>query len=176
MSGCRATARCSRHPDTPTPRKSPQRPTKKKFSNFLKNHPPIKSPSASNPRLRRLQRWALLAYGALLLLTSLLPSNRLPRIPDWSDLFSPDKVAHFLAYGIFALLLSLDFRARYGKRAALYAILFAAAFGALIEVLQGVMNLGREMDAVDMVANSLGALLGGGLFALLTKLYNTASP
>ena len=91
-------------------------------------------------------------------------------------MFSPDKVAHFLAYGIFALLLSLDFRARYGKRAALYAVIFAAAFGALIEVLQGVMNLGREMDAVDMVANSLGALLGGGLFALVTKLYNTASP
>ena len=91
-------------------------------------------------------------------------------------MFSPDKVAHFIAYGIFALLLSFDFRPRYGKRAVPYAILFAASFGALVEVLQGVMGLGRDMDPVDMVANALGALLGGGLFALVTKLYNTAFP
>lgn len=37
----------------------------------------------------------------------------------------------------------------------------AVAFGALMEVLQGLAATGRQADPVDMVANLMGALLGG---------------
>ena len=107
---------------------------------------------------------------------SLLPSKSLPKIPNWSDLFSPDKVAHFGAYAIFAVLLSLPLYARYNFRGILAAVVASASFGALMEFLQGVSGMGRDADYVDMVANLLGAILGGLLFLLATKFTTTAFP
>ena len=95
----------------------------------------------------------------------------MPRIPNWSDLFSPDKVAHFGAYAIFALLLSVELYPRFSGKGIVYAVLAAAGFGALMEVLQGLTGLGREADPVDMVANLLGALLGAVTFWLCLQLY-----
>lgn len=45
-----------------------------------------------------------------------------------------------------------------------------------MEVLQGVSGLGREADYVDMVANTLGALLGGLFFLLGCQCYKWAFP
>ncbi len=47
------------------------------------------------------------------------------------------------------------------------ATVSAALFGALMEFLQGIAGTGRDFDPVDMVANLIGALLGGGVFVLL---------
>lgn len=110
------------------------------------------------------------AYAVLLALVSLLPGSRLPTIPDWSRLFSPDKVAHFGAYALFALLLSActSERGRIGNT--VYAVLAAAAYGALLEVLQGIAGTGRSYDPVDMAANALGAMLGGVVWLLFLSL------
>ena len=91
----------------------------------------------------------------------MLPKDKLPVIPDWSTLFSPDKVAHFGAYGLFVLLLSAAFTKRRKKWAILQAVLSATLFGVVMEILQGVIGTGRSFDPVDMVANFLGAILGG---------------
>lgn len=139
-------------------------------------HPPQTNWVTSYPQLRRGQRLALLLYTVFLTAVSLLPSGQLPGIPNWSNLFSPDKVAHFGAYAIFALLLSLELYPRYFSRGIVYAILTAALFGALMEVLQGVSGLGREADYVDMAANSLGTLLGALLFLLGHQFYKWAFP
>lgn len=104
----------------------------------------------------------------------MLPSSGLPKIPDWTELFSPDKVAHFGAYAIFALLLSLELYQIYSRRGIAYSIFVAAAFGALMEVLQGLTGLGREADYVDMVANLIGAVVGGLVFWLALLLYTKA--
>ena len=138
--------------------------------------PPKRTGVASLLRNPRLQWLALILYTALLTVTSLVPSGRLPTIPDWSDLFSPDKVAHFGAYAILAVLLSLRLYPRYAGRGILAAILIAACIGALLEVLQGLTGLGRQADYVDMVANLLGATIGGLLFAGSYKLYKSAFP
>lgn len=56
-----------------------------------------------------------------------------------------------------------------GKEAATAA--FAAAlFGVLMEVLQGIAGTGRDFDPVDMVANLIGAILGGAVYLLLRHL------
>lgn len=93
----------------------------------------------------------------------------MPTVPDWFSLFSPDKITHFGAYGVFALLLSACLRAHAARRPALWAVLFASAYGVLMEILQGVSGTGRSYDPVDMVANLLGALLGGVVFLLYLR-------
>jgi len=99
----------------------------------------------------------------------------MPSVPDWFSLFSPDKVAHFGAYGVFALLLSVTFAEHRIKQAVLYAVLLAASYGALMEILQGISGTGRQFDPVDMVANLLGAILGGLVYYLFTLLKKKAS-
>ncbi|MTB53681.1 VanZ family protein [Lewinella sp. W8] len=116
-------------------------------------------PGASNSRKRQPQRWFAIIYGLLLVVVSLAPSDRLPTIPDWSKLFSPDKVGHFGAYALFALLLSVSFPAERQKRF-LWSFLIAVAFGGVMEIAQGISGTGRHLDPVDMVANTLGAGLG----------------
>ena len=128
-----------------------------------------------NHRLRWL---AVSVYALLLTAGSLLPGDRLPRLPDWSTLFSPDKVAHFGAYAVFALLLSAAFRAGQTRWAIPKAVVAVSAFGVLLELLQGVSGTGRSYDPVDMAANTLGALLGGaayGLLLLLKKRYSATA-
>ena len=114
---------------------------------------------------------ALLLYLLLLALVSLLPNSSLPTIPDWTSLFSPDKVAHFAAYALLALLLSAEAYPRKRMGGIGLAILAAALFGAALEFLQAVIGTGRSFDPVDMVANALGALLGGLLATLVAKLW-----
>ncbi len=136
----------------------------------------MESERASSTRKRRWQRLVIVLYAVALSAVSLLPTEKLPAIPNWSDLFSPDKIAHFGAYALFTLLLSFELVPRFGGRGLLYAVLLAAAFGALMELLQGAMGVGREADYVDMVANLLGALLGGLFFWLANKLYTQVFP
>jgi len=115
-------------------------------------------------------QWSLVAvYALFLLIVSVLPGNNLPKVPDWFDLFGPDKVAHFGAYGVFALLLSVAPSERRTKWPIAKAVFLAALYGALMEILQGISGTGRHFDPVDMVANLLGAILGGLAYAAYTK-------
>jgi VanZ family protein len=95
-------------------------------------------------------------------------------------LFSPDKVAHFGAYGLFALLLSAVFSERRIRWAILLAVFVAALYGGAMEILQGISGTGRSSDLVDMVANLLGAVVGGLTFLLYqlikTRLSTTVEP
>lgn len=43
----------------------------------------------------------------------------------------------------------------------LTAVLIAIAYGAATELMQGLEALGRRTDLNDMIANTVGALLGG---------------
>jgi VanZ family protein len=142
--------------------------------------PPKRTPAASSARKYRLQWLAIGTYALFLLLGSVLPGSKLPSISDWSTLFSPDKVAHFGAYGLFALLLSVTFSERRRKWTIPLAIFVAALFGGVMEILQGISGTGRSFDPVDMAANLLGAIMGGLTFLLYqllkTRLSTTVGP
>ncbi|WP_116108668.1 VanZ family protein [Lewinella sp. IMCC34191] len=136
----------------------------------MAEHPPRFASSASGLRTRKVIRLITLVYALVLTYVSLAPGQQIPGIFDWSELFSPDKIAHFGAYAFFAVLLSFAIgKASPGKRTAT-AVLAAALFGALMEVLQGVSGLGREFDLVDMVANLIGAILGGAFYLLYRQI------
>lgn len=124
---------------------------------------------ASKQSNRHIQRYLAAFYALLLAVASLLPGKNLPKIPDWSRLFSPDKVAHFGAYGLFALLLSVCFSERRNLTTTAKAVILASAFGASMEVLQAVAGTGRSFDFIDMVANCLGAVLGGLVFFVFQR-------
>ena len=90
------------------------------------------------------------AWAATIVWLSLTPS------PPKVDVEYSDKLGHFAAYG----LLMFWFTRLYVRRVtrAAYAVLFVA-MGIGLEFLQAQLGY-RTYDVVDMVANSLGVLLG----------------
>lgn len=104
------------------------------------------------PELRYPRLWLAvgLTLAAVIAVLSLLPSKELP------DLRVSDKVEHTLAY----VALGFCFASVIVRRDWFWLALSLLAFGALIELAQGVMHLGRNADARDLVANAVGISLG----------------
>jgi VanZ family protein len=118
--------------------------------------------SVLRPALRFGPVWV--ALGLLIALAiaagSLVPSRNLPNIG------LSDKIEHALSYA----LLAFWFGSIFGRRALPATLVALLAFGALMELLQGWMGMGRAADVKDMLANSLGIL--AGLLLCLTPLGN----
>jgi hypothetical protein len=94
---------------------------------------------------------------------SLLPSTS---FPTWVDLGGDrDKVAHFVAYFVTAFLFYFAFRTRF-KKTDIYAMLFAAGYGALMELAQ-LLVPGRTCALGDLVANFSGVLFFFVLYRIL---------
>jgi hypothetical protein len=107
----------------------------------------------------------ILFAGWLVMVTigSLLPPTS---FPSWVDLGgNRDKVAHFIAYFFTALLFYLAFRPRF-RRSDIYAIVFAAGYGALLELAQ-LFVPGRTCSLGDLVANFSGVIFFFALYRLL---------
>ncbi len=94
-------------------------------------------------------RLALLAYAALIAGLSLRPMGT-GSLEPW------DKLLHALAYGAFALL---AWRAATGARQYTWLCLLIVLYGGLMEVGQGFIP-GRMMSLGDLLANTVGVLLG----------------
>jgi VanZ family protein len=103
-------------------------------------------------QLRRRRLWIAtsLVLLAAVLFASLQPGFG-PTVPA-----NFDKAEHLVAYTLLAVWFTgLVARGRYWVVAC--ALL---ALGLLIEVLQGLMNLGRSAEVPDMLANALGVVVG----------------
>jgi VanZ family protein len=95
-----------------------------------------------------LRGWAYAAAVAILLYLTLAPARDLPKVSMW------DKAEHSIAWFVLAGVGLAFWPARPRRVAA-----FALALGALIEVLQAVMPLGRDGDWRDWVADSVGVMV-----------------
>ena len=95
------------------------------------------------------------AYAGLVLVVSLMPTGRAPRVPHL------DKAAHLCEYLLFAWLLVQAIRAgRLLEREYLVlAWMYATSYGILMELLQALVPW-RSADWVDAVSNALGAAAG----------------
>lgn len=105
--------------------------------------------------------WAAIIFAASSFPTSGLP----PTFPQ------ADKLAHFIIYGILALLLHRAFRLerRYGPlTAVLLSILVASIYGALDEYHQSFIPT-RSTDLLDWLADTLGAISASTCLALLRR-------
>ena len=84
-----------------------------------------------------------------------------PAVPGAAPLFPhADKLNHALAYAALAGWAMGCFATTSGRRAALLSLL---VLGAAMEWAQGALTVGRQRDALDMLANALGVGLGTAL-------------
>jgi hypothetical protein len=112
------------------------------------------------PGLRFERLWIILGAAMVMgiALGCLLPDKDVP------DLGGSDKFKHFAAFG----LLAFWFGSIVVRRGLPWVGVGVVAFGGLIEVLQGVMGLGRDAEWLDLVADAVGVALG--LALVLTPL------
>jgi len=105
----------------------------------------------------------LVIWLIFLLVVSLAPiSGPKTRLPA-------DKIEHFIAYGITAVLVMRHVISR-GRKARLVisSIFMASLYGALLEVLQGLTPY-RQPSLGDVLANTAGAVVFGIAYAARTK-------
>lgn len=98
-------------------------------------------------------------YAALVLVLSLLPDSGGPS-------YSWDKANHFIAYAVMSFLFMRAAVGVSSVRAAFAAVAVATLFGIGVEFLQSLTST-RQADALDALANTLGALLGAALFSFI---------
>ena len=114
-----------------------------------------------------------LGWALIILILTLAPPQALPKVPKW-DLISVNSLAHLFVFLVWAFLLLTGFarsaqNLSFRSSGTWITLLLAVCYGALIELLQGLMRLGREPDVVDIVYNTIGALLGTVLFYLFRR-------
>lgn len=119
--------------------------------------------SPDNNTINKKARFVAVLWTLSILLACLTPSGEIPKV----DVPFVDKWTHLVMFGGFSFLWLLAGRVASFKRI-LVLIVISAAYGAVIEVLQGVLvALGRSMELMDFVADALGGILGAGLFAII---------
>lgn len=89
--------------------------------------------------------------AAIVAVTSLAPASDVSSIAVLND-----KARHFIAYAVLGVLFAETFRARSWALVAVWV----AAYGGAIELLQGLMPVGREASWLDQLANTVGAFSG----------------
>lgn len=117
---------------------------------------------ASLPRPLRLALYA--GAVAVLLWLTLSPSDDLPSVSLW------DKAEHAIAW---AVLTGLGLLLSPRRPRAIAG--FAIAFGALVEVLQGLLPVGRDADIRDLLADSVGVAAVILVYLLVRRLSGRAS-
>lgn len=105
------------------------------------------------PRLWLSGAWLLVGIITVL---SLTPLTELPKVPV------SDKIEHMSAY----VLLTVWFAGLYPRSRYLWICLLLFAQGVFIEWAQGAMDLGRQRDFLDVIANTAGIVVGVGLALL----------
>ncbi len=110
----------------------------------------------------------LIIYWFLLFVATTLPGADLPKTGV------SDKIEHFTAYFILAVLfnLALMFQNKYPKikkKAWLYTLIFILTYAGLDELHQ-LFVPGRDCDILDWLADSSGVLLGLGFVKMLINI------
>ena len=113
-----------------------------------------------------------LVYTVILTGVSIIERDSLPKVPIFP---MQDKLAHFLAYFVLAVLWGAFWLRRktpaFLNRFLPIMLVAAFIYGTIIEVLQGEITQSRSADVYDILANCLGMLVGSSLiFYIFEKL------
>ena len=111
-------------------------------------------------------RFLAILLTLLILVACFTPGKEIPKV----DVPYIDKWTHLVLFGGFTFLW-LCTKPLLQMKWLISLFLIAVAFGSFIELMQGLLSfLGRSMEFMDAVADSIGGLLGIGLFCLLAYL------
>jgi len=97
--------------------------------------------------------------SAILLYMCLAPSEALPKSHLW------DKAEHAIAWAVLAGVGLVLF-----PRQAASVVVFALGFGIAVEVLQGVLPFGRDLDWKDWIADCVGVAAAVLVWAAVRRL------
>jgi VanZ family protein len=117
------------------------------------------------------KQWLSISWALFILILTGIPGNQIPRIPDFLEWLSPDKVVHLIMFGLLSYFILYGNRRQYfkSKKRSFYiinAILISAAYGVVTEILQVYVFSGRSGNIFDASADLLGALIGGVAYYL----------
>jgi VanZ family protein len=108
-------------------------------------------------------RFLAILWTLLILIACFTPAKEIPKV----NIPLIDKWTHLVLFGVFAFLW-LCARPERSARWLISLFLISVAFGACIELLQGLLTfLGRSMEFMDAVADAIGGALGIALFSLI---------
>jgi VanZ family protein len=119
------------------------------------------------------QNWKAILWALIIMLLTGLPGNYFPEIISFWEWISPDKVVHLFVFGVLSFLILYENKVQYfkGKHRSLLLIclLTGIAYGALTEVLQFYVFVGRHGNFYDFYANVAGVFSGMALFMLIYR-------
>ncbi len=107
---------------------------------------------------------ASLLWALLIVLLSGLPGDDLPHLVFW-DKVSFDKLTHAFFYAVLVVLITVGLVKQYRfssfrKKSLRIAFAVTIVFGFAVEVLQALVFYNRSAELTDLLANTIGCLLG----------------
>jgi VanZ family protein len=108
----------------------------------------------------------VLLYICCIVALSLLPVQDLPKVPLFPG---ADKMIHFMMYFIFSLLSCWALKTEEHFYRLFLIVLLTVGWGILMEYIQLAMHMGRNFSWYDVVANSIGVLIGILIYMLVAK-------
>jgi len=117
--------------------------------------------TAKGPTARRLANWLLVViYASFIFILSSLSSPDLSLFPAF---YLSDKLFHLVEFSAFGFLLYRAFSEyQTPKKAFMTSFFIASLYGFTDELHQYIVPL-RNAEALDLLADSLGGLLGAGI-------------
>lgn len=85
----------------------------------------------------------------------------------WFMFSGIDKVLHLAIFSI----LGFFFKAAFPKTNFQYYILITVLYALLTEMLQEIMHWGRSMEALDLLADTIGLIVGHTIYKYIKKTY-----
>jgi VanZ family protein len=120
--------------------------------------------------LKQIVFWIALFWTAVVLFLSLVQSDKIPVV----NIENLDKVVHAFFHFVFTSLWVLFFKTQIkdpdSYKPYVLSFLFSVLFGVVVEMLQGHYTTTRKEDALDVVANIVGATIG--LFTVILYFRN----
>ncbi|MDB4107569.1 VanZ family protein [Bacteroidia bacterium] len=99
-------------------------------------------------------------WTAFIASSCLLPASAFNEF-SFDSIFELDKLIHLTLYFVLIILWSLAIgKQSLENKKKLSLLLYVVLFGVIIEVLQSSMSLGRHYDIEDIIANTIGSIIG----------------
>lgn len=126
----------------------------------------IKNISHEGSHRNKFARFAAPLWTLLILVGCMMPSSGVPKV----EIPLVDKWTHFILFGGYSFLWMWRIEIK-DKRSVALVIISGVVYGAVIELLQGLLvMLGRSMEFMDWVADTIGVLLGWFLYAAVMRM------